>query len=394
MRPTLDLFRGCDDKKRQAPGVAFLLMALSLAAAGCGRPGADAAGEAAVKPAAGHAGDASPSRVELTPRGAATAGLEFAVVARRAWAEPLRFPAEVGYNLKTMAAPAARAAGRVEKILAFPGDRVTAGRTLMLIYSPDFLALQAELLQAARQAAGNQADAGRKETWDSILNAARNRLRLLDISEAEVEAIEKKGRAEELLPVKAPVSGTVIGSLVSAGDHVEAGAPLLKLADLSTVWLEVKVFEKDLARVHEGVRVEVRAAAFPEEAFSGRLVLLSAELDRATRTAAGRVEVGNRDGRLRPGMFCEAFITPAASAEALFVPAAAVHPLDGRTVVFVPVSETVFEARDVERGRTVDGLVEVTGGLAEGERVATRGSFLLKSELLKSALGEEGHHHD
>jgi Cu(I)/Ag(I) efflux system membrane fusion protein len=367
---------------------------LSLAAAGCGRPGADAAGEAAMKPEAGHAGEALPARVELTPKGAATAGLEFAVVARRAWAEPLRFPAEVGYNLKTMAAPAARAAGRVEKILAFPGDRVTAGRTLMLVYSPDFLALQAELLQAARQAAGNQADAGRKETWDPILNAARNRLRLLDLSEAEVDAIERNGRTEEFLPVKAPVSGTVIESLVSAGDHVEAGAPLLKLADLSTVWLEVKVFEKDLARVREGTQVEVRAAAFPDEAFSGRLVLLSAELDRATRTAAGRVEVGNRHGRLRPGMFCEALIAPDAPAESLFVPAAAVHPLDGRIVVFVPVSETVFEVRDVERGRTVDGLVEVTGGLVEGEQVVTKGSFLLKSELLKSALGEEGHHHD
>lgn len=394
MRPTLDLFRGCDDKKSQAPGVVFLLIVLSLAAAGCSRPGGDAPGEPAVKSAADHVGDASPSRVELTPRGAATTGLEFAVVTRRAWAEPLRFPAEVGFNLKTMATPAARAAGRVEKILAFPGDRVAAGRTLMLIYSPDFLALQAELLQAARQAAGNQADASRKETWDSILNAARNRLRLLDLSETEVEGIEKNGRAEEFLPVKAPVSGTVIENLVSAGEQVEAGAPLLKLADLSTVWLDVKVFEKDLARVHEGVQVEVRAAAFPDKVFSGRLVLLSAELDRATRTAAGRVEVGNKNGRLRPGMFCEAFISPGPQTESLFVPAGAVHPLDGRTVVFVPVSDTVFETRDVERGRTVNGLVEVTGGLAEGEKVVTRGSFLLKSELLKSALGEEGHHHD
>jgi cobalt-zinc-cadmium efflux system membrane fusion protein len=163
------------------------------------------------------------------------------------------------------------------------------------------------------------------------------------------------------------------------------------IADLSTLWILLDVYEKDLGRVAVGKDVEVRVDAFPEARFHGQIAYLSQVLDESTRTARARVEVDNQDGRLRPGMFATAIITlAAAGAETVVVvPEAAIQRVHGKPTAFVEESPGSYQARPLSLGRQTGGVVEVAEGLAPGERVVTDGAFALKSVLLKDELAGE-----
>ena len=173
-----------------------------------------------------------------------------------------------------------------------------------------------------------------------------------------------------------------------AGAHVDLGGSLFKLADMSSLWACVHVFEKDLAEIRTGSDVLLRTQAFPDREFTGRLVLIGAVMEEKTRTVEGRVEVGNADGSLRAGMYVEAEISSGRERSALVVPAAALQEYLSRPVVFVKTGATTFVLRLVETGARTATEVEIIQGLAAEESVVTAGSFLIKSELLKSSLGD------
>jgi RND family efflux transporter MFP subunit len=172
------------------------------------------------------------------------------------------------------------------------------------------------------------------------------------------------------------------------GDRVELETEMFKLADLSSLWAELRIFEKDLAGVRLGLDVALRTQAYPGEEFRGRLVLLGGVMDDKTRTVEGRVEIANPAGRLKPGMYIEAVLTAAQGRSALFIPETALQEHQNQTVVFVQTGPGKFTLRRVETGERAAGFVEIVKGLAEGERVAASGSFLLKSEMLKKSLGD------
>lgn len=203
-----------------------------------------------------------------------------------------------------------------------------------------------------------------------------------------------------LLRLRATLDGTVTERLVNSGAGVEAGKPVFTIANLSTVWVMANVPPSLLARVTVGTRAEIRTAE-PGSVLTGTITYLDPMINEETRTAKARIEVPNSDGRLRAGMFVEAVFSnrngdaaPATGAQAtVLIPEEAIQQVGDRKVVFLPkpAEEGAFEVREVEVGDRQAGMVRITGGLKAGEPVVTKGSFTLKTQLMKGELGEHSH---
>jgi len=376
--------------KTIAKRLAWAVIPALLLAAGCrNEPAAEAD-----HPAEEHEQGAEvPSSVTLTPEGLAAAGLKVEAAAMRPLARRVEAVGELEFNGRRLVHLTARTPGRIERILAVSGDRVREGDLLAEIYSLDHLALQAEFIQAAERARRLAGDAAEEGGARAFLESVRQRLIVIGSSPSEISTLAASGSVRPLLQVRASLSGTVLESHVLPGDHVELGASLFRLADLSTLWACVHIFEKDLATVRPGGEVRLRTQAYPDQEFHGRLILLGDVVDAKTRTLEGRIEVPNPAGKLKAGMYIEASLAAAGERTALVIPEAALHDFSGRTGVFVRTGEGVFSRRDVEVGERAGGFVEIVKGLAEGEIVATAGSILLKSEMMKGGLGDE-HGHD
>jgi RND family efflux transporter MFP subunit len=354
--------------------------------AGCrGRSAAEAADPAATAKAA--VSGAAPS-VTLSVEAVKAADLRTETAAVRAVARLVTAPGDLEWNPRRVVHLTARTAGRLERVHVVQGDRVREGQLLAEIYSPDFLTLQAEYIQAAARAkrqAGNAAEEGPARV---VLAGARERLSLLGVDDAEFKAIDASGRPLPLLHVHAPLGGSVVQCDAVTGDAVELGTSLFRVADPSTLWACLHIQEKDLGAIGPGAEVVLRSQAYPGEEFRGRLSLVGDAVDPVTRTVEGRVEIANPGRRLKAGMFVEASAS-AGERRALVVPEAAVQDDEGRPIVFVKTGERTYVRRAVETGARFPGFVEVLKGLAEGETVVTSGSFLLKSELRKGTLGED-----
>jgi cobalt-zinc-cadmium efflux system membrane fusion protein len=200
-------------------------------------------------------------------------------------------------------------------------------------------------------------------------------------------------RDTSLIVVRAPVSGRVTERLVNIGAGVEAGKPLFTIANLNNVWIIANVPEAQIGNVHTGTAAEIRSAALGTSAVSGNVSYVNPQLNEGTRTAQVRIQVGNQGGLLKPGMFVEVGFQAgtAATEDELMVPEAAVQRVGDRTIVFVPREGEAghFEIRDVELGGETNGYVKVLEGLKLGEKVVTKGSFALKTQMLKSSMEED-----
>jgi RND family efflux transporter MFP subunit len=284
-----------------------------------------------------------------------------------------------------------RTPGRVEKVFAFEGDRVRAGQDLFWLWSPDIMAAQAEYLQilARVPSGGRSASSDDEKLHASLLGSAETRLRLMGFEEADFTSLRTNRDARPVLAIRAPIAGTIVESEVAAGETAETGTSLCAIADLTSLWVQVHVFEADLASVAVGASVELTVAAYPGEVFHGSLTMVGSLMDEATRTVNGRVEAANPAGKLKPGMFAEVRIIARDPLKMLAVPEQAVRTIAGKTVVFISGPGGTFARRDVKTGRTVEGFVEILEGLKEGESVVTDGSFDVKAELLKGTLEGE-----
>lgn len=203
-------------------------------------------------------------------------------------------------------------------------------------------------------------------------------------------------RDTSLVAVRAPVSGKVTERLVNVGAGVEAAKPMFTIANLSTVWVIANVPEAQVGSIRGGTPAEISSAALGPNSISGNVSYINPQLNEETRTAQVRIEVGNRAESLKAGMFVEVGFqtaTSAAGGEELMVPTGAVQRIGDRLVVFIPKEGEPghFEVRDVDLGGESDGYRKVLSGLTLGERVVTKGSFELKTQLLKGELGEDDH---
>ena len=314
----------------------------------------------------------------------------------------VRTTGEVVPHAQRVAQVTSRVSGWVEEIYAFQEDRVRKGQVLVRIYSPDYLTAQTEffLAEDRLRRAGN--DPEEKRVALAVLEASKTRLRLLGVPEKRIQALhrehDEQHRVSPYLEVLSPLDGTVIESTLRRGKAVSPGDLLMRVADLSRLWVLVDIYEKDLARIRQGAPVRIRTPAFPGRVFQGRLVLLSSIQQQDTRTVKARAVVENPRGMLRPGMFVEAEVLTHARRRVLAVPERAVVLLEGQPTVFVSeepdtgTGKEDYAPRTVEVGQRFNGRVEILRGLKEGERIVVEGAFGLKAALLKEKLGE-GHGH-
>ena len=319
------------------------------------------------------------------------AGIQVQTAQLQALSLKVRAAGEVAFNQKRYFHVTARIAGRVEEITAYPGDRVKAGQVLLTLYSPEFLASRAELVQARIQRDnalkhGTSEEAAQAE---AIFGSARNKLLLCGLTDEDLKAVEDTRTPQILVPVRAPSSGTIIDSPVVRGDYVETGASLFRTSDLSLLWVHVHVFEKDLAGIGPGCEAAVRVQAYPGREFKGRLALIDPALDGKTRTVVCRVETPNAERLLKPGMYADVVLTSASKREAVLIPEGAVQDLENKKVIFVPAGQNTFAWREVWTGGLVEGRLEIVRGLAADEAFVAEGAFLLKSEFLKKSLEVE-----
>lgn len=336
--------------------------------------------------------EAEAGTVSLSPAAVAGGGLLFE--AARIIESPVSVVAlgDLELDARRVADASARSAGLLEKVSAFLGDRVTAGAVLAEIYSREYLADQAEVLQAAARLARLRGRAD-EPAARAFLEAARRKLQPYGVAAAEVDDLIASGTPRPLLAVRAPLSGIILESRAVPGAAVEAGADLFRLADPSTLWACVHLTEKDLPLARPGMRTVIRTAAFPGREFHGRLVLVGAVMEEAARTVEARVELANPGLVLKPGMYVEAVLASSERRRILTVPVDAVQEFAFGRIVFVRTGEASFALRPVETGEVIGPRIEIRAGLAEGEVVVAAGSFLVKSEMMKASLKDD-HGHD
>lgn len=254
------------------------------------------------------------------------------------------------------------------------------------------LELKAASLQQLEQAEAELRDAETSVSHGEV-ELERTRLHLVDFLRIPVEAPpHRHGQADDdydLIPIAAPAAGTLLRRAVTPGTVVEPSNELFVITDLSTLWTMSAVNEEYLPNLRIGMPARVSVQAYPGRSFPGRLTQLDTQLDPATRTIMARVETPNGRGLLKPEMYATVEMELGGSREAIFVPEVAVQEIEGESAVFVQTASDRFEARRVATAPGPGGAVEIASGLSTGDRVVVEGSFLLKSQLLKSSLAEE-----
>jgi Cu(I)/Ag(I) efflux system membrane fusion protein len=261
----------------------------------------------------------------------------------------------------------ARFRGRIEKLhVNYTGEIVVKGQPLFELYSPDLVTAQQEFLLAL--------DA--KQITESL----RDRLsQHFGMTNEQIADLEQAHKVQNTVQFNSPISGTVIAKQVQAGQYVEEGTTLYQLAELSKVWINLDVYEKDVRYIKVGQLVHISNEAYAEEEFSGRVTFIDPVMNPETRTVRVRTEFSNALGKLKPNMFVKATVS-LPIAKALVVPSSAVLFTGKRSVVWVEVQPNTFEPRDVAVGSGTNESYEIFNGVTEGESVAISGGFLIDSE--------------
>ena len=270
----------------------------------------------------------------------------------------------------------------------YTGMAVRKGDPLFTLYSPELLAAENELIVAlrGREQAQQSTLPEARDHAERLIQAVRERLMFWDVSVAEIREMERRGRALGVTTFVSPASGVIIEKAVVEGMRIAAGQRLFRLADLSSVWVEADVYERDLASVRVGQAAAVTLNAYPGEDFHGRVSYLYPSIAEQTRTLKVRLQFENSRERLRPGMYANVTIA-GPSTTALVVPADAVVDSGTQQIVFVTSGNGYFDPRPVKAGRRMAGDVEILDGLEEGETVAAGATFFLDSESqLRGAL--------
>jgi Cu(I)/Ag(I) efflux system membrane fusion protein len=325
--------------------------------------------------------DRGQASVTLSPTRRQTIGVKTGVVERRPFETTIHAVGTVTYDERRIKQVNLRVAGWVTNLAVnYTGQFVRAGEPLLTIYSPELASTQAEYRLARRtQARVVQSMLEPIRTGaDAQVQAAAERLRRLNVSDEQIEALEHAEPRPETTLV-APVSGVVTKKMALQGAYATPDMPLYEIADLSTMWVHAQVYEHDLSLVALGQEAEVTLAAYPNEAFRGRVVFIDPVLISETRTTPVRMEIPNHDLRLKPGMYGNVTIRVRAQ-PVLAIPREAVLDSGTRTLAFLDLGDGRFKPRDIKTGRTFGDHTEVIEGLQPGDTIVTSGTFLIDSE--------------
>jgi Cu(I)/Ag(I) efflux system membrane fusion protein len=322
--------------------------------------------------------------VEISPEKQQMIGVKMVAVSRQTITRTIRTVGRVEYDEKKLVAITTKYEGWVEKLYTdYTGKFVRKGEPLAEIYSPELFATQQEFLNLLRW----HKDPGPASSWnsmlagdrDAIVEAARQRLRLWDITENQIKTIEGSGKPIRTLTLFSPISGYVIQKMVVQGMRIMPGEKLFDLADLSTIWVIADVYEYELPLIRLGQTARVRLSYLPGKEFASKIDYIYPSLSGESRTARVRLVMPNPGGSLMPQMFTNIEITIDLG-KRLAIPDAAVIDTGERKIVYVDKGEGNFEPREVVTGLRADKMVEVLQGLKEGDRVASTANFLIDSE--------------
>lgn len=316
--------------------------------------------------------------------------------------------------------------GRVIQLLVAVGDRVKKGQILARVHSHDVHEGRSDYekaksdrqralnnldyatrnrdrlrrlldLKAASPMQAEEADAELRRAEAALRSAdaelRRTRLHLEEFlevpAEQSVAAAGNHEHPDNLLQVRAPEAGLITEKLVAQGTLVKANEPMLRLTDTATLWMIASIPEEWLGRVRLGSAAQVSVEAFAGQSFPAKVAMVGNEMDRETRTVPVRLLLNNPGNRLLPEMYARAAFPEGETQPQLRVPQEAVHDLDGLPVVFVEITPGKFSPRPLDLGEASNGQVIVRGGLQPGERIVTKGAYVVKSQLLKARLAEE-----
>ena len=342
--------------------------------------GAVAAGSGR-EPAAGPAAPEAlpPGTIALTARRRQLIGVEMAVAEQRPLERTIRAYGQVGYDETRLSDVNLKYDAWIGQLQAdFVGARVDEGDVLFTIFSPELFAAQREYLEVRKRTS--------RSPSGSLLEAARRRLSFWGLTPKQIKSLEERGGPQEYVPVLAPQTGVVVVKNVIEGTGRKAGTTLMRIADLSAVWIEAEVYEADLALISPGMGAAVELPYGQEKAIAGTVDYVYPYLEGGKRTGRMRLTVPNPDGVLKPGMYADVrFRVPLG--RRLAVPESAVLVAGDARVVFEDLGDGRLAPRYVATGRRAGGYVEIVSGLEAGDRVVTSGNFLIASESkLKAGL--------
>jgi membrane fusion protein, copper/silver efflux system len=376
----------------------LLALGAVLALAGCGRkpqqaamPGMTAGEHAKMQAGGAAASDSVGGRqpVHLTSEQARALGVTYYTVRPDTMSRDIRTVGQVAAPEPAITSVTPKIEGFVDHLFVdYTGQMVRRGEPLLTLYSPMLVTAEQELLTAKRLAAEVDSSGGDAARYaDEMLQAARRRLAYWDITPGQIAHIESSGDVSKTLTLVAPFDGVVLDKGVVAGQRVEPGMQLYRLADLRTVWIEGELFEQDLASVHVGSLAHFELDAYPGQHFMGRVSFVYPTVDPASRTGRVRVTAPNPGFRLRPGMFATMYFDAPVGRSVLAVPREAVVMTGERNLVFVRDSSGTLAPREVVIGARTDERVQILRGLASGETIVAAANFLVDAE---SRLAGEG----
>lgn len=393
-----------------AKAIAVITAVAALSACGNGDKAAAAKTAEAPKAAASGAEHDDKDGIKLSADEVKRAGIQTETLAVKPLEDSVTVTATIRPNQDRVAKIAPRVEGRLVSVRANLGDAVKAGDVLATLDSLAVGEASSALLQARSEARLADAAYVRATALNSdeiisqrdflrakadhekaraALRSAEDRVRLLGVSPKQ-----PGDHVESVFPLTAPISGVVIEKNATIGGLANPTDTTFVVADLSKVWIEADLTEAMLPHVSKGAMATVAVNAYPNEKFQGRVTYVASALNKDSRTVGARIEVDNKDGRLKPEMFASAAIATAnpsghaAGQSALTVPDAAIILMQGQPTVFV-VKHGGYEGRAVELGEKTSGRTVIKAGLEAGEQVVTAGTFALKARLLKSQISED-----
>jgi len=312
-----------------------------------------------------------PNEIEITESALALASVQTTIVKRGVPEKNVQLLGKVKADERKIAELTARFGGRIENLfINYTGQQVRKGEKLGTIYSPELITAQKELLEAVKY----------KNSNPSFYMAVRTKLRLWDLTELQIDAIEINGEPKTYFEILSSITGTVTKRHVAIGDYVKAGSVLFEVVDLSKVWVMFDAYESDLPWIKKGDNIHFTIQAVPGETFTGKVTYIDPFIDAQTRVAQVRVELNNPKQQLKPEMFANGVLKSniAENSNELLIPKSSILWTGKRAVVYVKVpgrETTSFIYREITLGAVAGNFYVVADGLSEGEEIATNGVF-------------------
>lgn len=311
-----------------------------------------------------------PMAIHLTKEAAQLANVLTSIVSSQKPVKEVRLYGKVQADERLLQSQVTYISGRIEKLMVnFTGETVRKGQTLAVIYSPELLTAQQELIEAART----------KQSQPEIYEASKEKLRQWKLTPTQITSIEQSGQVQANMEIASSASGIVTARRVNNGDYVSQGSVLYEVSDLSRVWVLFDAYESDLSFLEKGDQLDFTLQAMPGSTYSGVINFIDPVIDPVNRVAKVRVEINNPGGKLKPEMFATGMVKANLDEykDKLVIPRSSVLWTGKRSIVYVkqPGDEPIFKIREIGLGPVLGNSYVVTDGLEEGEEIVTEGAF-------------------